>query len=198
MRCLKKMPENYLDFLILKSKEFAKKHAVFDIVLFGSAVKGKIEPEDIDVALIFNNVSLKERMHLTHEYKSIFRSRVKNIHIESINLSDFFEVSFFARQGIILEGYSLIHKTNLSKRFGFESFSLFSYTLKNLNLSKKTSFTYSLIGRNKRDGMIKKTNAKPVGKGAILVPIENSIIFEEFMTKWNLDYTKKNILISKI
>jgi len=192
------MPENYLDFLILKSKAFSRKYAVFDIVIFGSAVKGKIEPEDIDVALIFNNESLEKRMQLSHEFKNILKSKVTKVHIESINLSDFFEVSFFARQGIIMEGHSLIHKTSLSKRLGFESFSLFSYTLKNLNLSKKTSFTYSLIGRNKILGMIKKTNAKPLGKGAVIVPIENSIIFEEFMKRWNVNYTKKNILVSRI
>ncbi|MEK6888929.1 MAG: hypothetical protein AABW80_02365 [Nanoarchaeota archaeon] len=192
------MPENYLDFLILKSKAFAKKHNVFDIVIFGSGVKGKIEPEDTDIALIFNNESLEKRMQLSHEFKNILKIKVKKVHIESINISDLFDASFFARQGIIIEGQSLIHKISLSKRLGFESFSLFSYTLKNLNHSKKTSFTYSLIGRNKMAGIIKNTNAKPLGKGAIIVPIENSIIFEEFMIKWCINYTKKNILISRI
>ena len=89
------MPENYLNFLISKSKVFVKKHIIFDIVLFGSSVKGKIEPEDIDIALIFNNESLEKRMQLSHEFKSIFKSRIKKIHIESINISDLFSIPYF-------------------------------------------------------------------------------------------------------
>ena len=73
---------------------------------------------------------------------------------------------------------------------------MFSYTLSNLNHNQKTQFVYSLSGRGKEEGMVKKVEALVVGKGAFMVPIENTSMFEEFLEKWNLKYSKKNILVS--
>ena len=74
---------------------------------------------------------------------------------------------------------------------------LFSYSLKKLNHNEKTKFTYSLIGRNS-EGIVKKVKGESLGKGAVIVPIENGLIFEEFLEKWKLDYKRKNILVSSI
>ena len=65
-----------------------------------------------------------------------------------------------------------------------------------MNHNEKTKFTYSLIGR-KNKGIIKLTNAEPLGKGAIAVPVEKSLIFEDFLKKWNISYKERKSLISK-
>ena len=44
----------------LKSEKADK--AIFDIVLYGSAVKGKYKPADIDIVVIFKEGTLKERL----------------------------------------------------------------------------------------------------------------------------------------
>jgi len=122
---------------------------------------------------------------------------MEKIDIKTINLLELFEKEFLARQGIFIEGYSLLHNVVFSERLGFESYALFTYNLKNLSHNEKTKFTYALIGRNS-EGMIKELNAKPLGKGAIIVPIKNSLVFEDFLQKWKINYKKKDILISLI
>lgn len=187
------MLENYLKYLTLVCKKFARKNDILDIVLYGSAVKSKEEIRDIDILLIFLNKKLKERIDIAQNLKSILRRKIKSIDIKTINLIELFERDFLARQGILIEGYSLLHNIEFSKRLGFEGHALFTYNLKNLNHNEKTKFTYVLIGRNK-EGIIKQLSAKPLGKGAVRVPIKNSLIFEEFLKKWKINYDKKDIL----
>lgn len=189
------MLENYLKYLTSECKKFAKKYDVFDIVIYGSAMKGKEKARDIDLLLIFKGRKLKERVDISQELKEILHKKIEKIDIKTINLEELFEKEFLARQGIFVEGYSLLHEIDFSKKLGFIGYALFTHNLKNLNHNEKTKFTYALIGRNSQ-GMIKQLNAEPLGKGAILVPIKNSLIFENFLQKWKLDYKKKIILVS--
>lgn len=186
------MLKNYLNSAV---KKFVKKDEVFDVVLYGSAVKGKEEPGDIDVVFIFWDKSLKERLEINQKFKDIVKDKIKKLDVKSINFQDLFDNNNLARQGILIEGYSLLRGINLSQRFGFYGYALFSYKLKNLNHNEKTKFTYALIGRNS-EGMVKKVKGEQLGKGVIMVPIENSLFFQDFLDKWKVIYKKKNILVS--
>ena len=181
-------------YLSSQAKKFVKQHKIFDVVIYGSAVKGKDEPRDIDIMLIFLDRNLKERLDIVQNFKQVSK-KINKLDVKSMNLKDIFDNKFLARQGVLLEGRSLINEVTLADRLGFKSYSIFSYNLKNLNHNEKTKFTYALIGR-KEDGMIKKVEGEPLGKGAIIVPIENSIIFEEFLNQWNVKYNKRNALLS--
>ncbi len=191
------MQKNYLKHLISESKKFAQKKEIFDIVLYGSFVKGKEKPKDIDILILFEKTPLKERTEIAYEFKVLI-SKNHKIDVKTINLKELFEKEFLARQGVLIEGYSLLHKEKFSERFGFKGYSLFTYNLKNFDHNKKTRFIYALIGRRKEKGILKQLNIISCGKGVYEVPIENSLIFEEFLKKWNVEYHKKNILISQI
>lgn len=191
------MQKKYLRYLESKSKNFYKNNNIFDIILYGSSTKGEEEPRDIDILLIFEKKSLRERAELGQKLKEKLKNnKIKNIDIKTINLKEIFQKEFLARQGILSEGYSLINKENLSERIGFKGKMLFSYNLKNLNHNEKTKFTYALSGRNSR-GMLKKLKGKFVGRGAVLIPIENSIKFKKFLDEWNINYKQKILLVSK-
>lgn len=191
------MQKNYLKYLRSESKKFAQKKEIFDIVLYGSSVKGEEKPNDIDILILFEKKPLKERTEIAYEFKILISRRYK-IDVKTINLRELFEKEFLARQGILIEGYSLLHKEKFSDRFGFKGRSLFTYNLKNFDHNKKTKFIYALIGRRKEKGILKQLNIISYGKGVYEVPIENSLIFEEFLKKWDVNYHKENILISKI
>ena len=190
------MLKTYLESLKSAFKKFAEKREIFDVVLYGSAAKGKEDARDTDILLIFNKKSLKERSETGEEFKKII-DKIKNADIKTINLEELFNKDFIARQGILVEGYSLIHSKHFSKLLGFLGYSLFTYNLKNLNHNEKTKFTYALIGRNE-EGIIKKIGAESIGKGVVIVPSFNSSIMEEFLEKWKINYNKKNILVSSI
>lgn len=190
------MLKNYSAYLISKCKKLAEQYNIFDVVLYGSAVKGRDEPRDTDLLLIFREEPLKERAKIAQNIKEILGKKISNIDIKTINLRELFEKDFLARQAILTEGYSLLYNSPLSERLGFKSYALFTYNLKNLNHNEKTKFTYALIGR-KTDGITKQLSVRPLGKGAVIVPIKNSLIFESFLQRWRLNYKKSSILLSE-
>ncbi len=185
--------ENYLKYLKLKSKNFARNKEIFEIIIYGSFIKGKEEARDIDILIIFKEESLVKRTELAQEFKGNL-NKIKNLDIKTINLSELFDKNFLARQSVLIEGKSLIDNKSLAEKIGFKGYSLFEYSLRKLTHNEKTKFVYGLSGRNK-EGILKKIKAIHIGKGVVLVPIRNSIIFEDFLKKWNLDYNQKNILM---
>ena len=190
------MQENYSKYLISQSKKFAKKNEIFDVVLYGSATKGKSQARDIDILIIFTDEKLRTRVEIAQQLKEILKQKITNLDIKTINLSELFQKEFLARQSILIEAISLIDNLPIAEKLGFRGYTIFKYELKNLNHNEKTKFTYALSGRNS-PGILKKFKAEKLGKGALLIPIENSITFEEFLTKWKIKFQSKNVLITK-
>lgn len=187
--------EKSLNLLESKSKEYKKNKEIFDIVLYGSLAKNKREINDIDVLFIFNNLKLENRLEIIQKFKK--QLRIKNLDIKSINLNELFDKTFIAKQGILTEGISLIDKKPFSEKFGFKGFGLFHYKTKNLSNTEKVRFSYALNGRRKEKGFLQKTNAKRLGKEVILVPISALGLFCEFLEKWKVEFTVKQILVSE-
>ena len=77
--------------------------------------------------------------------------------------------------------------------FHINSFTLFWYNLKGLTHSKKVKFNYILSGRNMK-GMIEELNGERLVNGAIKIPIEKTLEFEEILKENRVNYKKKNIL----
>ena len=189
------MPKDYLNYLTLESKKFAKKNDVFDIILYGSFVKGKDEARDIDILVIFKQKNLKERTDLVQDFKEILTKKINNIDLKTINLRELFEKELLARQSILVEGYSLLSDMALAEKIGFKGYALFTYNLQKLNHNEKTKFTYALSGR-KTEGLKGKVKAEHLGKGVVLVPINKSSIFESFLKEWKIKYKSKKVLAS--
>jgi len=167
---------------------------IFDIIIYGSIIKGKLKPSDIDVMIIFLKGKLAERLDRLQEIKNKIKKVVDmKIDIKQMVLKDFFSPGFFARTGVLLEGFSIFNNKPFSETMGFKAFSIFSYTLSGLTHTQKIKIGYILKGRGSK-GLIEQLNGKRLGSGAIKVPIETSIEFEEALQKNNIDYKKKNVL----
>ena len=187
------MQKDYLKLLELNSKKFKENYKeIFDMVIYGSFVKGKMNFNDIDIMLIFIETNLEKRLEIAGKFKEIIKE-IKNADIKTMNLKELFEAGFLARQGLLIEGISLVKSKSLAEIMGFKGYSLFTYNLKNLNHNEKTKFTYILIGRNS-EGIVKSLKGKQLGRGAVKIPIENSHTFFEFLEKWKIDYKRNNIL----
>ena len=61
--------EKFLKLLTSESKKLKNKE-IFDIVIYGSSVKGKRKINDIDIIFIFNNFPLEKRLEITQKFKS--------------------------------------------------------------------------------------------------------------------------------
>lgn len=164
---------------------------IFDVIVYGSALKGKIVPDDIDIVIIFLRGSLKERLDILQKIKR--KIKLDSADLKQMLLKDLFSSSFLARTGILLEGWSLFKKRKFSEVLGFKAYTLFWYTLEGLSHSEKVKFNYILAGRNS-EGVMAEMKGERLANGAVKIPIENSLAFEEIIKNNKINYKKKNIL----
>ncbi len=181
------------------SKEFYKKHKdkIIDIVLFGSAIRGKTSPRDIDIVVIFENFVKKERFDITYDFRKTIEKRDVKADVKGIRFNEIFDASFLARTAIFYEGFSLLKNKFLGELLGFQNYSVFAYSLKTLSHNKKTLFQYALNGRNS-PGMIKELNGVHIGSGVVLIPIKKAEQFREFLNSWNVEFNEYRCLFSKV
>ena len=168
------------------------KDKIIDIILFGSVLKGKENPRDIDLLILFKE---KKNLDLSYELKK--RLKNFNLDINSKSYNELFDNTFKAREAILSEGFSLIQNKFISSGLGFSNFVLFRYELKKLSKSYRMRFYYSLYGRGKERGMIKKLNLIKFSETILLSPIEHEAEIVNYLDAWKLKYIMFPILIPK-
>ena len=142
-----------------------------DIVLFGSFVKGKLEPKDIDIALL-----MKSQADIS-KIKDGIKSALMNADIEIVD-------SIYSPLWAVLmrEGFSVRKNKFLFEIYRLEPVVLYKYSLKKLNPVQKVQFTRGI----KR--ILKDTKGKILSRAVVLVPLNKKIEFDEFLLTWNLFY----------
>ncbi len=174
-------------------KSFLKgKKEILDIILFGSVTKGKRKPKDIDILILFKE---KVNENINYELRKKLEEKGFKTDIIGKTYKELFSVRFKPREDILSDGYSMALGEKLSEAFGYKSFVLFRYGLKNLTNSGRIRFYYALEGRAKQKGMIKSLNGIKFTNAVVLIPIQNSDEFENFLEYWNLEFKKTKILI---
>ena len=170
-----------------------KDKAIFDLLVYGSMIKGKAKPNDLDLIVIFRTGSLKERLEKIQLIKRKITS-FKSIDIKGILWEELFQEHFFARSGILLEGVSLFDGRPFAEKIGFSAYSLFTYHLKDKSHTAKVKFNYLLRGRN-GPGILEKFSGKHLSPGTVQIPMIKSLEFEEILQRNNFQYKKQNILV---
>ncbi len=177
--------------LISISKHLKKEfQTIWDIVVYGSLVKGKPKPNDIDIAVILNNKqALSFKLELGQKIKVAFQKEVNlNLDVKVVDLFELQENNFLARESILAEGFSLINNRWLSEIFGFKSAYLFHYDLKNLTASRKKMFYYALKGRRGSKGILDRMKGEQLSDNLIKIPIEFSYEFIELLEGYKIRY----------
>lgn len=191
---LKKLWKN-TKFLKEMDKFFEEnKNKIIDIILFGSSVKGKEKPRDIDVLVLFKD---KKDLDLSYKLRKDLEKKNFKIEITSKTYKELFNPAFKARESILSEGFSLIQRKFLSEGCGYMNFILFKYELKNLNKSNRMRFYYSLYGRGKEKGMLKELNLTKFSETILLCPVQSENEIKDYLEKWDIKYIEFPILIPK-
>ena len=181
------------NFLELKRicKEFIKENSnIVDIVIFGSIVRSKRKPGDVDICVL----SLDKFKKLDKLKKVIGKEFKKDVHVSILYLRDFLNPEETLWKTIFHEGISLTKDKLLSKLIGFDPSVLFWYKLENLKLIDKIKFSYALRGRNEKGGILREVNGEYLGKGCIMVPVENEDEIREFFARWSVSFNRRRIL----
>lgn len=167
------------------------KEEILDIVLFGSSVRGKEKPRDLDLLVIYKT---KINPELNYKLKKEFEILKVEIDIVSKSYTDLFKSTFLARESYLSEGFSLVQKKFIAGGLGYMPMILFRYDIKNFNKSQRMRFYYSLYGRN-TEGMLKKLRLYKFSERIIISPVEESERVKEYLNNWNIKYIEMPILI---
>ncbi len=184
------MLKNSKEFSKLKNKwKHSWKKELLDIFLFGSAVKGKINPNDIDICLIFRD---DININIVKEAETLLGEKY---HISSLCAKDFISDVHSLAKTMLLEGQSIITQKRLSESYGLSSKLLYSYDLSKEAPSKKVRFVYLLRGRNGTEGLVKNYSGEFVSNSAFLLPIDKDKEMQEVFDQWKVRYSRKRIML---
>lgn len=180
--------------LWLKKPKLSYNKDVFDIVQFGSSVMEESKPNDIDLAVIFQKISIKEQLNQAQEIKKQLQKVSElPIHVKAFDLYSFFEAGNFAKENILFYGKSLISGDYFSKNFGLNPRIQIYYSLKNLKKKEKIRFHYMLKGKKGEYGLLKKYGGSLLKPGLIEIFPEHENIFINAIKKSISDFKAKKI-----
>ncbi len=168
-----------------------RNEAIFDIAVYGSYIRGKKKPNDIDFAIILEKgISENEKLLLSQEFRTFLEKEKTGINadVQIVSFKDFVSQTFMARQGILAESYLILHQKSLSELLGFKTFTLFIFSLQGMPNSKKTIFSYALNGRRGSKGIRESLCCEHIGSGVIKVPVEFSEEFKLFLETHKIKY----------
>lgn len=163
-----------------KAKNLLKNKEVLDVIVFGSAVKGKSMPNDIDLAVI-------SEKYLTFT--------IDNFHIIQLKPSDFFANPPGVINTLLREGYSLKNNKSFSEVYHFLNKVLFTYSLTGLNPSLKVKVVNALRGKKEGKGLVEENNGKWLANQVFFIPVENEHIFEKLFINFKMKFSKYYVLM---
>ena len=170
---------------------------VIDIVQFGSSVIEGKEPKDIDIAVIFNKIPIKDQLLESQKIKrQLEKHAEKPIHITILDYYSLLDNANFAREGILHQGKSIITGDSFSKQLlSLEPRTYIHYSLNNLKKKDKIRFNYMLSGKQGLYGLLRKYKGKLLKPGLIEIPPEFEEIFISSIKKFNIEFKINKVFI---
>ncbi len=172
-----------------KCRILLKNKKIDDIIIFGSAIKGKESPSDIDICLVGEEIT----NDLVQEVEKTLQDTIK-VHITKSKYKNLFE-DIMLWKTLLHEGYSVKKQQYIAKLFQMQSFFLFTYNLQSLALTKKQIFSHALQGTKTNKGILKQCNGEKIGKSAVLIPEEKAEEMRAFLETWNVVYSVRRVLM---
>jgi len=160
-------------------KEYLNNEKVLDVLIFGSYIKGKTSPSDVDIAIITEE-KLKEN---------------PGYHISFIEPKEFFEKIPSIVNTLLKEGYSLKSNRFLSENYGFKNKTLFNYNLSGIPESNKVKIVNFLRGNKKSRGIVEQNKGEWLSKGVFTSDIDKDYLFENYLLENKIKFKKYHLLI---
>ena len=170
-----------------KLKGLLSDKEVIEIVVFGSAIKGKIIPRDIDLAVICHE---KPSPHLLAKIK-----KLEEFHVSMLTAKEFLINSPSIVHTLVREGYGLKNKKLLAENLRFVGRVLFTYNLVQFASSPKVKIVNILRGKKREKGIVEKNEGKWLSNQTFTVPLSAEKIFDEFFSNFNIKYEKVYVLM---
>lgn len=172
-----------------------KKNDIWDIVIYGSYARGKVDARDIDAAIILSKAtSVKRKMELCQELRRALSGKEYSLDVKAVDIKDLMNIGFLAREAILAEGLSLLRKGYIAERFGFRNFAIIEYRLKSLTPSKQKMFYYALQGRKMGTGILARIGGRIVSKGVFQIPTRHYEEISNLLKQHRINYKTTFVL----
>jgi len=192
---MSKLPKE-LSGLEKEIRAWIQKTSVRDVIIFGSLMRGKGKPGDIDLCILIEGGDEKKSLDLVHSLAAITDRYTKFIfQINIITEKQLIEGNTLTR-AIVTEGFSIKKSLKIAEIWGFQSKSLFIYTLKGFSPSDRVKFHFVLRGRYGNAGVLEEVKGKLLSPGAIMVPAEYEDKMKEVFNAWKIPHRITNMLSS--
>jgi len=179
-------------------KKFTEDHeTVFDVILYGSTVLGKEKPNDLDLMILTKKkLPALELRNLIIELKKELSKILPGVTLDvrAMSLEELFDPNNLASLGIVIEGVSLTKNKPLAELMNGKAYTLFRFTLEGLPRKDRVRFQYALKGRDMKSGLLKELNGEQWGAWVIVVPIQHTYRFKDFLELWGVKYEAFTIL----
>jgi len=170
---------------------------VLDILQFGSSMEEGKTPNDLDIAVIFNKIPLKEQLDQAQKIKKQLEKFVElPVHINSFDLYSLFDASNFAKESILFSGKSIIYGDDFAKRLGFSPKIQIYYSLENLKKKDKVRFNYMLSGKGGEYGLLREHKGELLKPGLIEINPESENVFVNSIKEFKVDFRVKKVLLA--
>ena len=170
-----------------KLKNLLSDKEVIELFVFGSSIKGKVLPRDIDIAILtYKKLSLELQKKI---------SKITGFHISVLTAKEFFINPPSIAHTLIREGYGLKNKKFLAESYRFSNKILFSYSMVSFPSSMKVKIVNILRGKKGGKGIVEFNGGEWIANQVFSVPLESEKIFDEFFDKFSIKFKKSYILI---
>ncbi len=184
--------------LWLKKQKLKYSTNVIDVVQFGSSVIEGKDARDIDIAVIFNKIPLKNQLEEAQEIKKQLKKLTDmEIHISSFDLYSLSDGSNFSRNGIMFYGKSILSGKYFIEKLGLKPRIQISYSLQKLKKKDKVKFHYMLQGRKGKYGLLRRYGGVLINPGIIEIMPEHEYIFVNAVRKHISEFSIRRIFIEK-
>lgn len=177
-------------------------------VLYGSAARGELtERSDIDLLLVFDTPHDPEtggELEAAHRVLADLEVE-RRLQLAATNLREPLDPDFLdnlCREGVVIYGKPLVLT---AEKLQLRPHVIFVYSVAGVPQVKKTQLQRALkgyrvlkrVGRKKyvseKEGLLEQLGAKKIGKGAVMVPQENSPAFESLFRQHGVKYRKMKV-----
>lgn len=159
-------------------KPLLKKYELIeDIIVFGSFVREKAHPKDIDIALLVHEKDELKLEKIEEEIRKLFPEFKLDLVLLTIK-----EIYSPLWLSILCEGWSVAQEDFLPVLCGIQPTVLYKYSLKTLTPVQKVQFDrgMKLLLDNLKGTRLTRT--------VVLIPLQASEQFEEFLKTWKLKF----------
>lgn len=175
-----------------KAAKGVKSENILDVFVFGSFVKGKARPGDVDVCMVF----LKDvNSSKVDEFYSRCKRAGINAHVSPLAAENFFLKPHSLATTVLYEGISLLDGKPAAKRFGLEAWAIYSYEISGMGPSEKVKFVHVMKGRGKNKGFVRNCGGAFLSPGCFLVPVDKDGEIMEVLEYWKVKYIRKSALL---